>query len=497
MRILLTGATGFVGRALCLRLEREGHRLVAWVRSEARARSVLAASVECLRSDCSEQVLAQELARCDAVLNLAGENVAGGRWSAKRKRALVDSRVGLTQRIVRAMAAAARAPRVFVSSSAVGIYGERGAEILTEDSQPGEDFLARLCVDWESAAMQAAALGARVVCLRTGIVLGPEGGVLGKLQTPFRLGLGGRLGSGRQFFPWIALDDLLEMFVRALEDERMLGAFNATSPEPVSNAEFTRALGAALQRPTLLPVPRLALRLAMGEASTALLASQRALPTRWLGLGYGFLRPELAAALRAIFDAPRGVRIEAAREVPAHEYLRRRPPTHVLTQETLLEAPIEDVARFFSQAENLGTLTPPGMAFEILTPRPIAMHQGAWIDYRIHLGPLPLRWRTVIEVWDPPAGFADSQHRGPYGCWWHEHAFERAGQGTRMRDRVFFSAPFGLLGRAAVPLLIAPKLRWIFGYRSSGIGWRFGVRTPSLQAPRVAAAPAMPQDTTP
>ena len=488
MRILVTGATGFVGRALCLRLERDHHEVVAWVRSLERARAVLASSVECLLTSAPVEELERELARCDAVVHLAGESVAGGRWTAARKRALVESRVGLTQKLVGAMSRAARVPSVLVSASAVGIYGDRGEEHLDENSAAGDDFLARLCVEWERAAEQATPLGTRVVCLRTGIVLGPEGGVLGKLQLPFRLGLGARLGSGRQFFPWIALDDLLEMFVRSLGDPRMRGAFNATAPEPASNAEFTRALAAALHRPAVLALPGFALRVGMGEAASAMMASQRALPVRWLGLGYGFVQPELGAALRAILCRGRGVQIQTAVDIPDHDYLRKHRPSHVLTQETLLDAPIEEVARFFSQAENLGTLTPPGMAFTILTPRPIAMKQGALIDYRIRLGVLPLRWRTCIEQWDPQAGFSDSQQRGPYGCWWHEHRFERAGERTRMRDRVFFSAPFGLLGRAAVPLLIAPKLRWIFGYRVSGIAWRFGVRAPSLQAPRAATA---------
>jgi uncharacterized protein (TIGR01777 family) len=486
MRILVTGATGFVGRALCLRLERDHHELVAFVRSEKRARGLLAASVELLATRASEEAtdaaLEAELGRCQAVVHLAGEGVVGARWSQARKRALHSSRVGLTQRLVRAMSRCATPPRTLLSASAVGYYGDRGETVLDESASPGEDFLARLCVDWESAAQGAQACGARVVLVRTGIVLGPEGGVLSKLLPPFRLGLGGRLGNGRQYMPWIALDDLLEIFARALVDERMHGAYNACAPNPVRNAEFTRALGRALQRPTPFPLPAFVLHAALGESASVLLAGQRALPVRWLECGGEFLQPELGPTLHSLLSETRGVRIERARDVPDCEYLRQRRPTHVLLATTQLHAELDEVAAFFAQPENLGTLTPPGMAFSIETARPIVMRKDTRIDYTIRLGPLRLPWRTRIEAWNGSAGFVDSQERGPYRCWWHEHRFERSGEITLMHDRVFFAAPLGWLGRILVRAMIAPKLRWIFGYRSFGVGWRFGARAPKLAA---------------
>ncbi len=482
MRILVSGATGFVGRALCLRLERDRHGIVAWVRSVDRAQAVLASSVELFESSAD---LERQVASCDAIVHLAGEAVVGKRWSAARKRALADSRVEMANRLVAALAKAPRAPRVFVSASAVGYYGDRAEERLHEDARPGGDFLARVCVDWERAAEGARAHGARVVCLRTGIVLGPEGGVLGALELPFRLGVGGRLGSGRQYVPWIHLDDLLEMYVRALVDERMDGACNATAPEPATNAEFTRALGETLRRPTILPVPKFVLRAILGEAASAPLASQRAVPARLLELGFRFAHTDLRGALSASLCMHDDVSIARAHDTPSQDYLRRRPPTHVLEQVTRMQAALEETTAFFSQAENLGALTPRGMAFKITTARPIAMHQGTIIDYTIRLGPLPLRWRTLIEVWNGSAGFADSQQRGPYRCWWHEHSFERDGDGTCMRDRVYFSAPLGVIGRLAVQLFIARKLRSIFSYRARAIAWRFGLR-------ERAAAPAQP-----
>lgn len=483
MRVLVTGATGFVGRALCLRLERDGHQVLALVRAPARARNLLSAQVELLElpaASASAAELERQLETCDAIVHLAGEPVVGKRWSAARRTALHDSRIGLANRLVAAMAKCTHKPRVFVGASAVGYYGNRGDEILGEDAKPGDDFLAQLCVDWEQSAESAKSQGARVVCLRTGIVLGPEGGVLGAMQLPFKLCVGGRIGSGRQYIPWIHLDDLLEMYLRALVDPKMSGAFNATAPTPVTNAEFTRALGQALGRPTIFPVPKFALHAALGEAASALLASQRAVPTRFLALGFRFAHSELDQAMRAALQADRSVRISSARNLPEHAYVRERRPTHVLEATTLLLAPLEEVAAFFGKPENLGTLTPPKMVFRIDTPQPIQMQQGTIIDYTIRLWPLTLRWRTVIEVWNGASGFADAQYRGPYRCWWHEHTFERHHDGTLMRDRVFFAAPFGWIGRAAVGLFIAPQLRWIFGYRTRAIAWRFGVGVPTI-----------------
>lgn len=481
MRILVTGATGFVGRALCLRLERSHHQVVALVRNAERARHVLAASVELLElSAGSDGELERCLETCDAVVHLAGEPVVGKRWSAKQKLALRESRIGLGERLVAAMAGCTRRPRVYVSASAVGLYGDRGDEVLDEHASAGDDFLARLCVDWERSAEKARPLGLRVVLLRTGIVLGPEGGVLGAMRLPFLLGLGGRLGSGRQYIPWIQLDDLLEMYLRALEDPAIDGAYNATAPTPVTNADFTRTLGRTLRRPTIVPAPAFALRVALGQAASALLAGQRAVPARFLAVGFRFAHLDLAEALSISLQSAQNVRISTPRELPDHAYVRERRPTHVLEASTLLLAPLEEVAAFFSQPENLATLTPPKMVFRIDTPRPIQMGQGTIIDYTIRLFPLTLRWRTVIEVWNGAAGFADAQQRGPYRCWWHEHSFEQHAQGTLMRDRVFFAAPFGWIGRIAVRLFIAGQLRWIFGYRTHAIAWRFGVGAPTI-----------------
>lgn len=296
MRILITGATGFVGRALVTRLQAEGHALLAWVRSPESAARVLGSAVGLVDAAGGAAAMAGAIAEVDGVVNLAGEPVVGRRWSDRQKQALRASRVGVTDMIVDAIAAQPR-PRVLVSTSAVGYYGDTGDREVDEDSAPAVDFLASLCVDWEAAALRAERYQTRVCVVRVGLVLGRGGGVLGTMLPAFRLGVGGPIGSGEQFFPWVHLEDLVALFAAALTDERLRGPVNAVAPGIATNRGFARALGRALHRPAALRVPAFALRLALGEAAGALLAGQRVAPRRTQALGFTFRHPELGAAL--------------------------------------------------------------------------------------------------------------------------------------------------------------------------------------------------------
>jgi len=301
MRIVIAGATGFVGAALCRRLREGGHIVVALTRSPERARARLGDEVETLAwPDGDPAALAAGLSGAEGVVNLAGENLAAGRWTASRKRALVDSRLQTTTALVQALSVADPRPAVLVSASAVGYYGDRGDESVSEQSDPGNDFLANLCQKWEAAAAPAAEAGVRLVRLRIGVVLGPGGGALSKMLLPFRLGLGGPLGSGRQWFSWIHRDDLTRLVAFCLENPEAAGAVNGTAPNPVTNAELSRALGKVLHRPAFLPAPAFALRLALGEMSAMLLTGQRVLPEVALRLGFSFDYPDIEAALRQI-----------------------------------------------------------------------------------------------------------------------------------------------------------------------------------------------------
>ncbi|MBN1945140.1 MAG: TIGR01777 family oxidoreductase [Bradymonadales bacterium] len=300
MRILITGATGFVGGALATRLWREDHQLVAWVRSADRARARLGDKMELFESSGEDQRLDQEIDRADAVINLAGAPILPGRWTTKRKRELVDSRVQTTQRLAEGLHRAKTRPRVLVSVSAVGYYGDTGDQVVDEGSPAGSGFLASLCSRWEAAAQQAASEQTRVAILRVGVVLGQGGGMLSTLLPQFKLGLGGSLGSGRQHLPWIHLGDLTEVMAQALLDERYQGVINAVAPAPVRFKEFARALGRVLHRPAFLRMPAFLLKMVLGEAASALLMSSNVASRRLDELGFAFRFRRVEEALEEI-----------------------------------------------------------------------------------------------------------------------------------------------------------------------------------------------------
>jgi len=293
MHHLITGGSGFIGSALCRSLVADGHRVTVLTRDIERARGRVPEAVFLIdRLDFAENI--------DAVVNLAGENLAGGRWTAARKHEFVGSRIGTTKRLLDWIDRQDSAPAVLVSGSAIGWYGPRGDEELDEDADIGNDFSAHLCRDWEAEASKAEALGVRVCCVRTGIVLGADGGALKKMLLPFRAGIGGRMGSGRQWMSWITRADIVALIRWLIDHDSARGAYNGTAPAPVTNAEFARALGAALNRPTLLPTPASALKLLFGEMADILLTGQRVLPRRATAEGFAFKYPELSAALSAV-----------------------------------------------------------------------------------------------------------------------------------------------------------------------------------------------------
>ncbi len=300
MKILVSGASGLIGSALVPVLTASGHDVIRLVRSQP------AAGEAAVRWDPEAGTLdAAGLEGLDAVVHLAGENLAEGRWTAEKKRRIRESRVKGTRLLCEALAGLARPPRVLVSASAVGYYGDRGDELLTKESPPGSGFLAAVARDWEAAAEPARRAGIRVVHPRMGPVLTPAGGVLAKMLPPFQAGLGGRVGSGRQYVSWIAVDDLLDAMLHLLATEALRGPVNMVAPRPVTNAEFAATLGRVLGRPAVLAVPAFAARLALGEmADEVLLASARVTPVRLAASGYRFRYPELEGALRHLLGRP-------------------------------------------------------------------------------------------------------------------------------------------------------------------------------------------------
>jgi uncharacterized protein (TIGR01777 family) len=292
-RILITGGTGFIGHVLCRELLARDYELTVFSRQPA----------DTVRSSCGRVEAIRDLQQLrshpgfDAVINLAGEGIADKRWSEARKQELRDSRIGVTETLVEIIRSWERAPDVLVSGSAVGFYGDQGAETVTEDTSPHDEFTHRLCRDWENAAKPLADDGVRVCFSRTGVVAGPGGGFLERMILPFKLGLGGRLGSGTQYMPWIHRDDVVGALIWMMENPNASGPFNVVSPNPATNEAFTRSLGKVLHRPTLFPAPAPVLKVALGEMARLLLTGQKAIPEKLTREEFGFRYPDLEQAL--------------------------------------------------------------------------------------------------------------------------------------------------------------------------------------------------------
>ncbi len=401
-RVLLgmTGSTGFIGNAL---------------RRYARARGWTVRPIP-------RDPRPADVENLDAVIHLAGEPI-DGRWTPEKKEAIVRSRVDTTHKLVDAMARATHPPTALVAASAVGFYGDRGVEPLDERSAHGTGFLSAVCGAWERESSRASALGIRTVILRTAVVLGREGGALPRMVAPFRFGAGGPLGNGRQFVPWIHIDDLCALYLAAVENE-WSGVFNAVAPDYATSARLSQAIGAAIRRPALAYAPSPILRLVLGEFATTLLASQLVLPARAQAAGFTWSHPRLEPAVQSLL-AP-------SRQSPLVRTVRRR---------QTIRAPISDVFAFFARAENLESITPPALRFELESQANVVA-AGSSIRYRLRLHGIPFGWTTLIANWQPPQAFVDVQLRGPYALWEHRHTFEERDGATIMHDAVDYVLPW-------------------------------------------------------
>lgn len=436
-RIAITGASGFVARHTAALLRQREYEVVPIsLRPQA-----LSAGMPSL-----------DLEGLDAVIHLAGEPIAG-RWTPEKKRAILDSRVLGTRALVRAMQACHVPPLALISASASGYYGSRGDETLEESSAAGTGFLADVCNQWEREA-NAASSFARVAILRTGIVLG-NGGALDRMRAPFRAGVGGPFGSGRQFVPWIHVDDLASMFVFAAENATISGPVNAVAPDYATSVRFAQALGSALGKPALLPAPRIALRLLLGEFADTLLTSQLMIPAVAEDAGFAWKHDKLEEALLSV-----------AAKKPMQTSVR------TYSHEQTVDAPLDSVFSFFADPKNLEAITPPSLQFAIVRA-PERMSRGAQITYALSLHRIGMRWKTMIARWDPPHCFVDVQLHGPYTLWRHRHSFLPVATGVQIKDEVQYALPFAPFGNLSAPF-VERDIRAIFEHRNSKISERFG-----------------------
>lgn len=445
MKLLVTGATGFIGQATVLHLARAGHEITAVVRRSGSASDLPCKTVVWESSRDRIDSLVPVLRNKDAVIHLAGEPVANSRWSTEVKDAIRSSRVIGTRKIVEAVSSLAsdERPKTLISASAVGFYGDRGDEILEETSQAGDGFLAAVTQEWEHEALKAENLGLRVVRLRTGIVLGRNGGALQKMLPVV-------LGDGSQWMSWIHLTDEVRFIEFALANSKVAGAFNLTAPNPARNADFTSELAKVKQVPVLARAPKVLLKAILGEMSTVLLESCRAVPSHAMKHGFTFTYPTLSQALAEIYNS--------------NDNLEER-----LSVTQFVPRPIEEVFEFFSKAENLEEITPPWLNFSIVNKSTETMTENTLIDYRLNIHGVPARWQSKIERWIPGVEFVDTQVRGPYAKWHHTHRFEKVEGGTLVCDDVIYKIPGGRVGNALLRSFIRRDVRKIFSFRKKKI----------------------------
>lgn len=439
MRVLVTGATGLIGRELCKELLLKGCELVIIGRdSETDFRERFTLPCEYHKW---EDLKLEDI---QAVFHLAGDPIASGRWSAKKKASILNSRVETTKNLIKAFDG--RWPDVFVGASAIGYYGSRGGETLTEASTAGEGFLPSVCKQWEEAS-GIFEKHCRVVRLRIGVVLDTRGGFLEPMEKLFSFGLGGKVASGDQWISWIHSSDLIRQLIFVMENNSIEGTFNAVAPKPVTNREWTRAFARQLGVKAFVPAPAIALKVALGEMSQLATNSQKVSCAKIVSQGFEFQYESITSALSNLYK------------------WKRRSSERLFESEQWVSAKREDIFPFFSEAKNLEKITPPWLNFKVLNQSTEEITAGTLIDYKISLKGLPMKWRTEIKDWNPPQNFIDNQLKGPYKRWHHTHSFEEFPQGTLMKDFVVYELPLGNLGLLVAGGYVGGDVARIFSYR--------------------------------
>ncbi|MES2785965.1 MAG: TIGR01777 family oxidoreductase [Pseudomonadota bacterium] len=457
MRILMTGATGLIGRELGKALAARGDSLVCLVRDVPAARRRLPFPAILHPWDHTRPVPAHALEGVEAVVNLAGEPVADKRWTSAQKQLIRDSRVLGTQQLVGAVLEHGHGVAAFVQGSAIGYYGERGDDQLTASSAKGRGFAADFVQLWEAALepLTTQRPRVRVPIIRTGVVLAREGGALAKMLPMFRLSMAGQLSSGRQWMSWIHLQDIVGLLVHAL-DKAPSGILEGVAPHPATNRQFTKALCQSLDVMQNLPLPRPAISVLFGERASIVIGSTRVQPHATLASGFAFRFETVEQALEDLLAPLRGA-------------------VHLRVWEQWIACTGEDLWPFFCDANKLEAMTPAFLAARVQGMSTPVIGKGTLIDYQLRLHGIPVKWQARIEDWDRPRRFVDVQVKGPFALWHHTHDFIPMGGGTLMRNTVRYRLPGKWPGAVAGSARVAGDLDRIFGHRSQIIEERFGL----------------------
>lgn len=409
MRIVITGGSGLIGQALTNELVKNGHEVTILTRNPEKTRLTLPEAKAVYWDGRTQGDWAGSFEGAEAVVNLAGASIAGEnilkmRWTPARKKAILESRVNAGAAVTEAIQAAKEKPKVLVQSSAIGYYGPQGDQPIDEKAPNAEDYLAGVCRDWEDSTKAVEALGVRRVVARTGLVFSRGSLIFSLLKLPFTFFVGGPLGSGKQVFSWIHIEDMVAALQFLIENPRAQGVYNLTAPNPVSNKAFSKALGKAMKRPAFIPVPSFAMKLALGEVSTLALEGQRVIPARLLEAGYAFKFKRLEEALAKL----------------TQPHLRFRHSFRV-------NAPLEEVVAFHRDTSILKAITP--LPIIVQFKRVEGVGEGTTADFNLWFGPIPVHWVARHHDVDPTNGFWDTQVEGPFTKWVHQHRFIETGKG--------------------------------------------------------------------
>ncbi len=449
MKILITGATGLVGTKLLESLVSRGFDDIrVLTRDSVSAQKIIPFPVEFFTWNPDKNFIeVGALLNVDIIIHLAGDNIASGRWTESKKNKILNSRVKGSELLIKTIKEQDIKPAKIISSSAIGIYGDCGDKEVNDENKVGTDFLAQVCLHWEKSILNHNIPQLKAYCIRTGIVLSPDGGALQKMLPAFLAGIAGNLGNGKQYMSWIHIDDLVNQFIFLIENEGLVNIYNGTAPGPVTNNEFTKILGNILNRPTLLPIPAIVLKMIFGEMSDILLTGQNIVPHQFVQEGFQFKFNSLKLALEDI------LKFTVKGESTLKKYL-------------WINKPLPTVFDFFADENNLERITPPHLRFKIIDKDTQKIEQGTMINYKLKIHGIPVKWKSLISVYDHGNTFTDIQLIGPYAKWIHKHSFKHYKAGTLMLDEVVYIIPMGLLGRILAGYFIRKDISKIFNYRS-------------------------------